>query len=62
MTHPEPPAAPAGILPPPIEVAAAPSRTYREWYYSDAAINPAPDCIAGYLAEYRFAGEGDTMP
>lgn len=35
-----------------------PPRTYRE-LYADAANNPPPDRIAGYLAGYCFAGDGD---
>ena len=59
MAHPELPAAPAVLPPPPpIEVAAVPPRTYRE-LYADAAVNPALNRIAGYLAGYRFAGDGD---
>lgn len=57
MAHHEPPAANAGAPPPP-EVAAAPPSTYRE-LYADAAYNPTPDRLEGYLAGYRFAGEGD---
>ena len=33
-------------------------RTYRK-QYADAAKNPTPDLTAGYLAGYRFAGDGD---
>ena len=59
MAQPEPPAALAAVPPPPPpEVAASPPRTYREWY-ADAAYNPAPDRILGYLNGYRFAGDGD---
>lgn len=59
MAHQElPPAAGAAGPPLPPEVVAGPPRTYRE-LYSDAANNPAFDRVAGYLAGYRFAGEGD---
>ena len=42
-----------GSSPPP-----PPPRTYREWY-ANAAINVVPERIAGYLAGYRFAWDGD---
>ena len=38
--------------------AAVPPRTYRE-LYADAANNPTPERLKGYLAGYRFACEGD---
>lgn len=44
--------------PPPPPVAADPLKTYRE-LYSDANYNPTPDRVAGYLAGYRFAGDGE---
>lgn len=58
MAHPIQPAAVAVPAPPPPAgaIREAP-RTYRE-LYADAANNPAPDRTAGYLAGYRFAGEG----
>ena len=53
-------AAAAGIAdvgaPPP--VARPLPRTYRE-LYADAANNPAPERVMGYLAGYRFAGDGE---
>ena len=60
MTQPEPqPAAPAAVPPPPPAGVAAPPRSYREWWYADAASNTSAARIEGYLAGYRFAGEGD---
>ena len=59
MAHQEPPAADAAAPPPPpAEVAAEPPRNYRE-LYANARNNPAPERLEGYLAGYRFAGEGD---
>ena len=59
MAHPEPLVAPgADPPPPPPDVARSPPLTYREWY-ADAAHNPSPERVAGYLGGYRFAGERD---
>ena len=63
MAHQEPPpaaaaAAAATVPPAPPEGLVGPPRTYRA-LYADAAYNPAPDRIAGFLAGYRFSGDGD---
>lgn len=59
MAHPEPPVLQAAVPPlAPHEVEVSPPRTYREWY-ADAAHNPLPERMMGYLGGYRFAGEGD---
>ena len=58
MAHQEPRTTDAADPPPHPEVAAGPPRTYRDLYV-DAANNTTPDRIAGYLAGYRFVGEGD---
>lgn len=34
-------------------------RTYRECWFADASNNPTPARVEGYLAGYRFAGDGD---
>ena len=62
MAHHEPlpaaAAAAAAVPPAPPEGVVGPPRTYRA-LYADAVYNPAPDRIAGFLAGYRFSGDGD---
>jgi hypothetical protein len=62
MAHQEPPAAAAAAVaaepPAPPEGVVGPPCTYRA-LYADANRNPAPDRVAGFLAGYRFSGEGD---
>jgi hypothetical protein len=58
MAHHEPPAADAAAPPHPFGAAESLPPTYRE-LYADAANNPEPERVAGYLGGYRFAGEGD---
>ena len=64
MAHQEPGVAaaaaglPAGGANAPPEANAATPRSYQA-LYADAARNPAPERTAGFLAGFRFAGEGD---
>ena len=48
---PVPPGPPAPVHPP------IATRTYRD-YYGDRGHSPAPDCIVGFLAGYRFTDIG----
>lgn len=58
MAHIEDPPGGTDHAPPPPAVVPVAPKTYRELYL-DASYNPAPDRIEGYLAGYRFAGDGD---
>ena len=69
MAHPVPPTAAAAAVPPTADAAGVPPappdgatvlpRAYREELYADAARNPAPERVAGFLAGFCFGGKED---